>query len=82
MSVKFRIAGTQSLALAKSRILTGYLCAGAHAQQHVLPGSLPPQQFLEQRQSPEAGWVTGKSWSETVGGSGELTVSTRTKRTR
>lgn len=29
--------------------------------------ALHQHSFLEQRQSPEAGWGTGKSWSETYG---------------
>lgn len=58
--------GPSSPALAK-RPQQGYLCPGAHSQQRVLSGSPPPQHFLEQRQGPEAVWVTGKSWSKTCG---------------
>lgn len=67
MFVRFKIPGTQSLALAKSQIPQGYLCPAAHSQQHVLSGSPPPQHFLEQRQGPDAVWVTGKSQSKTCG---------------
>lgn len=78
MFVKLKIPGTQSLAWTKSHILTGLPGPKCVSQQHVLPGS-PPQHFLEQRQSPEAGDIPGKSWSRTVGGSRELTVSVWTK---
>lgn len=58
--MRLRSPGTWSLALA-----TGHILTGPHSRQQVLPGPPHYQRFLEQRQSPEAVWVTGKS--ETCG---------------
>lgn len=78
MLVKFKIPGTQSLAWNKSHILTGL--PGPKCTSHSMSFlALHPQHFLEQRQSPEAGEITGKSWSKAMGGSRELTISTWTE---